>query len=342
MVGKAAQRKYIGRHYSAGQRDPSKGPELVDFYRRGLLDEPEPDRTWAPAWFHELPIYQPVTREYIAKHTWMDRVEFQGWPRELDETYTLMPRNPYQHEWRTLLRSCLVIEGAYVKRTTSASMTANMVNVVVRCTVCGTPFWGIVPENFVTASGEVIRPENLTMKDLLDYQVGEGWGGTTRMSDLFHEAAEHLKSKKHMKFWLERADMLSSVCGLLPRKTARHHGVEQLRTGCVMARVTGEGGKEYSVATQAMEGAPYPTVQDAMTNLGNPRGIVCLLWRAICDRRAGVVSQRSNEWFPVDPAAVDVLYPGLVYWRVAEMTEQYRGEESVFMTGNHLFQTTDE
>ncbi|MCP4239267.1 MAG: hypothetical protein GY772_01785, partial [bacterium] len=142
VVGKAAQRKYLGRQYTANRRDLPAGAEMVDFYRRGLLDEPEPDRNWAPAWFHELPIYQPVTREYISKHTWMDRVEFQGWPREMDETYTLMPRNPYQHEWRTLLRSCLVIEGAYVKRTTSASLAANMVNVVVRCTVCGTPFWG--------------------------------------------------------------------------------------------------------------------------------------------------------------------------------------------------------
>ncbi|MCP4242011.1 MAG: hypothetical protein GY772_15755, partial [bacterium] len=116
-----------------------------------------------------------------------------------------------------------------------------------------------------------------------------------------------------------------------------------MKTGCVMAAMsTHDGGKEYSVATYAMEGAPYPTVQDAMTNLGDPRGLVALLWRAMGDGAAGVVTQPNNEWYPVRQEDVDVIFPGVVYWRVAEMTEQYRGEESVFIAGHHLFSTTNE
>ncbi len=60
-------------------------------------------------------------------------------------------------------------------------------------------------------------------------------------------------------------------------------------------------------------------------------------WR----RTAGVVLQGGKQWFEVTEDDVDVIFPGLVYWRMAEITEQYRGEESVSIAGQDLFSTSD-
>ncbi len=64
VVRKAASAVYEGRRYDeigVGARRAN----LVDFYTRGLLDEPEATKDWAPDMFRELPLYGPVSKEVL-------------------------------------------------------------------------------------------------------------------------------------------------------------------------------------------------------------------------------------------------------------------------------------
>ncbi|MCP4239467.1 MAG: hypothetical protein GY772_02790, partial [bacterium] len=85
LVAKAAATLYIGRKYTRG---PEPCDTVVDFYKRGPLDEAEASRDWCPDWFREVPIYQPISQERL-RELHMDQVKFQAWPRELDENEVL-------------------------------------------------------------------------------------------------------------------------------------------------------------------------------------------------------------------------------------------------------------
>ncbi|MCP4244247.1 MAG: hypothetical protein GY772_27185, partial [bacterium] len=137
VVAKAAATLYIGRRYCRDDQYQGTAPyvAVVDFYRRGVLDEPELYQDWAPDWFKEIPLYKPMSQARM-KELQLHRLEFQGWPRVLEaDGDTLAPERPEGEEIKRLLRACLVIEGSYVKRTTGASTSGNIMYTAVRCTV---------------------------------------------------------------------------------------------------------------------------------------------------------------------------------------------------------------